>query len=68
MKRRIRTDTINFEKYELTPEQKEMDVLYENMIIDKQISFINNSMDILKLIMIQNRNYFRNDLFCCEFS
>ena len=33
MKRRIRTDTINFEKYELTPEQKEMDVLYENMII-----------------------------------
>ena len=67
MKRRIRTDTINFEKYELTPEQKEMDVLYENMIIDKQISFINNSMDILKLIMIQNRNYFKNDPFGFEY-
>ena len=34
-KGRIRTYTVNFDKYELTPQQKEMDVLYDNMIIDK---------------------------------
>ena len=35
MKGRTRTYTVNFDKYELTPQQKEMDVLYDNMIIDK---------------------------------